>query len=221
MGEAERDRQREGRDRWKPADGARDRNTRTQSPEDSGRGRRAVVKGEILREAAWTESPGHRGLAALQSRQKPGRQLEKGRASPQPASRPPLSVPSPGRAVHSPPPLGHPLVHCQQSPGHTHSASLTVTRVRPHARLSLARGSWPAREVRQTGDTSTPGTLFPAAAGATATTPLGRLDLQQDGRFPGATGSARILSPSLPVPSTPQTAARAPQRASPRGFLPV
>ena len=54
-----------------------------------------------------------------------------------------------------------------------------------------------------------PGTLSPAAAEAAATTPLGRLDLQQDGGFPGATASAWILSPSLPVPSTPQTAARA------------
>lgn len=61
-------------------EGAGDRDTRTQSLEDAGRGGRAVGKGAILREAAWTESPGHRGLAALQSRQKPGQRLERRRA---------------------------------------------------------------------------------------------------------------------------------------------
>lgn len=54
-----------------------------------------------------------------------------------------------------------------------------------------------------------PGTLSPAAAGATSTTPLGHLDLQQDGCFPGTTASVRILSPTLPVLSISQTAARA------------
>lgn len=54
-----------------------------------------------------------------------------------------------------------------------------------------------------------PGTLSPAAAGAAATTPLGHLDLQQDGRFPGTTASTRILSPTLPVLPIPQTAPRA------------
>ena len=54
-----------------------------------------------------------------------------------------------------------------------------------------------------------PGTLSPAAAGATATTPLEHLDLQQDGRFAGAAASEWILSPTPAVLSIPQTAARA------------
>lgn len=91
-------------------------------------------EGAILREAAWTESPGHRGLAALQSRQKPGRRLERGRAPPQPTSRPPLSIPSPGRAVHSPPPHRHPFVHPQQSPSITHDYTcLSPCSTQPHA----------------------------------------------------------------------------------------
>ena len=68
-----------------------------------------------------------------------------------------------------------------------------------------------------------PGTLSPAAAGATATTPLEHLDLQQEGRFPEAAASEWILSPTPAVLSIPQTAARALPLREPllRGFLVV
>lgn len=224
MREAERDTETDrgrGRERWKPTDGAGDRDTRTQRPEGAGRGGRGWGERAILREAAWTEPPGRRGLGGPAELAEAWAAAGEGKGPLQPASRPAGSVPSPGRAVPSPPP--HDSALC--TPG-----SHPLTRTQHHSRLHVspcstqpgAHNGWqdpgapglPGRRD-QTGDSSMPGTLSPAAAGATATTPLEHLDLQQDGCFPGAAASEWILSPTPAVLSLLQTAARAPPLREP------
>ena len=88
-----------------------------------------------MREAAWTEPPGRRGLGGPAELAEAWAAAGEGKGPLQPASRPAGSVPSPGRAVPSPPPHdsalctpgSHPLTRTQ------HHSRLHV----PHAQLSL------------------------------------------------------------------------------------
>lgn len=179
-------------------------------------------KGETLREAAWTESPGHRGLAALQSRQKPGRQLERGRvpaarqqASPlcsQPWTSCTLS-PSPRTPLCAPP-----AVTRSHALGVTHDYTcLSPCSTQPRQGLLTCQGgetdwghlhAWDPVPCGCRGRSHhTPGAPGPSAGWT----------------FPW---SHCFSVDSLPQPPcsfhTPDgSQGPAPQRASPRGFLPV